>query len=234
MNSPLLTGLALGFFGSLHCVGMCGPIVLALPGKTALFSRFASLRLVYNLGRIFTYSWLGLVLGIFGKQLQLNGWQEIISVSTGVIILLFTLLPILSVRFKNVFQPGRLLGGILGDFLYKPTYAGQLITGMLNGLLPCGMVYLALAGALLVGDPLGSASFMAAFGTGTLPAMLAVALLGRQVLGNWRPWFRKLTPVIAVAMAILFILRGLSLGIPYVSPQLQAIPSTTSEAAVCH
>lgn len=232
MTTPLLTALALGFFGSLHCVGMCGPIVLALPGKSAAFSRFMGLRLVYNAGRVLTYAWLGLLLGLFGRQIQLSGWQSQLSIASGILILLFTFLPFLSARFKRVFQPGRLVTRFLGDILYKPTYPGQFVTGLLNGLLPCGLVYLALAGALLVSDPLVSSAFMATFGLGTLPAMLAVALLGRQLLGKFRPVFSKISPVIAVIMATLFILRGLSLGIPYISPQLTHPAQAQTE--VCH
>lgn len=232
MTTPLLTALALGFFGSLHCVGMCGPIVLALPGKSAVFTRFMGLRLVYNVGRIFTYAWLGLMLGLFGRQIQLSGWQAQLSIASGVLILLFTFLPFLSARFKRVFQPGQLVTRFLGDILYKPTFSGQFVTGLLNGLLPCGLVYLALAGALLVSDPLISSAFMATFGLGTLPAMLAVAVLGRQLLGKFRPIFSKISPVIAVIMATLFILRGLSLGIPYISPQLTHPAQAQTE--VCH
>lgn len=232
MNTPLLTALALGFFGSLHCVGMCGPIVLALPGKTSIFSRFLGLRLFYNFGRILTYAWLGLLLGLFGRQIQLSGWQAQLSVLSGLLILLFTFLPRLSWRFKSLLQPGNLVQRFLGDFLYQPNYAGQLVTGLINGLLPCGLVYLALAGALLVGDPFLSAGFMATFGLGTLPAMLAVALLGRQLLGKFRPIFSKISPVIAVIMATLFILRGLSLGIPYLSPQLKHPAQAQTE--ICH
>lgn len=232
MNAPYLTALALGFFGSLHCVGMCGPIVLALPGKSAIFSRFMGLRLIYNAGRVLTYAWLGLMLGLFGRQIQLSGWQAQLSITSGVLILLFTLLPLLSTRFKLHFQPGKLVGRFLGDILYKPTYGGQFVTGLLNGLLPCGLVYLALAGALLVGDPFVSTGFMALFGLGTLPAMLAVAMLGRQLLGQFRPLFSKISPVIALIMATLFILRGLSLGIPYISPQLTHPAQAQTE--VCH
>jgi hypothetical protein len=232
MTTPLLTALALGFFGSLHCVGMCGPIVLALPGKSSVFSRFMGLRLVYNAGRIITYAWLGLMLGLFGRQIQLSGWQAQLSIASGLLILLFTLLPHLSARFKTAFQPGRFVSQFLGDFLYKPNYGGQFVTGLLNGLLPCGLVYLALAGALLVGDPVVSAGFMVVFGLGTLPALLTVAILGRQLLGKFRPLFSKISPVIAILMAALFILRGLSLGIPYLSPQLTHPAQAQTE--VCH
>jgi uncharacterized protein len=234
MNTPLFTGLVLGFFGSLHCVGMCGPIVLALPGKNAVFSRFLGLRISYNLGRILGYSWLGLLVGLFGRQLQLAGLQETISISTGMLILVVTFFPMLSKRFHFDLGVSRLLHKLLGDLLHRPAYGSQLLTGLLNGLLPCGMVYLALAASLLLTNPLEGAAFMASFGMGTFPAMLAMAFAGRQLMSQWRPAFRRLSPVIATVMAVLFILRGMSLGIPYLSPELGQISSARTEAPVCH
>lgn len=234
MSIGWLGGLALGFFGSLHCVGMCGPLVLALPGKSARWRKFFTLRLLYNAGRILSYSWIGFLVGFFGSQLSLAGWQTQLSLIAGVLLLLLSLGQLFgkSIPLSNL--PGRFLGRFLGDSLYKATPGGQLLTGILNGFLPCGMVYLALAGALYLQNPLDSAVFMAAFGLGTLPAMLAVALVGRQLLGKWRLFFTRLSPVLGLAFGLLLLLRGLSLDIPYLSPQLPERPNQQIEAAECH
>lgn len=234
MSIGWLGGLALGFFGSLHCVGMCGPLVLALPGKSARWQKFLTLRLLYNLGRILSYSWIGFLVGFFGNQLSLAGWQTQLSVITGLLLILLSIGQFSgkSIPLSNL--PGSLLRRFLGESLYKATPGSQLFTGILNGFLPCGMVYLALAGALYLQNPLDSAIFMASFGLGTLPAMLAVALAGRQLLGRWRLLFTRLSPALGLVFGILLLLRGLSLNIPYLSPQLPTEPTQQIEAAECH
>ena len=93
-----LSGLALGFLGSLHCIGMCGPIALALPSQSKSKLSFYSGRLLYNLGRVITYSIMGLIIGLIGQKINLAGYQQIISVILGIAILIAVLLPS---RFKN-------------------------------------------------------------------------------------------------------------------------------------
>lgn len=226
-------GLLLGLAGSMHCVGMCGPLVLALPGKNGIFSRFLGLRLVYNLGRVLTYTWMGLLLGIFGKGIQLSGFQEVVSLATGALLLLWVIAPKIPAFSK---LPRFSLGWLtqwFGDIFYKPSAPSQFFTGMLNGLLPCGLVYMAIASALLVGDPTDSALFMAAFGMGTVPALLLVAILDRKILPSLRPLFQKFSTALVVVLAVVFILRGLGLGIPYLSPDTSTF-YTQEAPASCH
>ena len=108
-----------------------------------------------------------------------------------------------------------------------------LLFGLLNGLLPCGLVYAALAGAAATGGPLGGALFMAAFGLGTIPAMLAVSLAGRLITAPWRARFQRAVPVAMAVLAVLFIVRGLSLGIPYLSPDLSP-EAVAGGRSCCH
>jgi sulfite exporter TauE/SafE len=230
----LLAGLVLGFAGSLHCVGMCGPLVLALPGKKGAFGKFLTLRISYNIGRVFTYTWMGLLLGIFGKGLQLSGLQEVVSVVTGVLLLLWIAVPRLPFFQKLPKVSFGWLKDWFGDIFYKPRVASQFFTGILNGLLPCGLVYMAIAAALLVGDPTSSALFMAAFGLGTIPALLAVALLDRKVLPSLTPYFKKFSTALVVILAMIFILRGLGLGIPYLSPNTATFYQREAAAPTCH
>ncbi|MGV9012335.1 MAG: sulfite exporter TauE/SafE family protein [Flavobacteriales bacterium] len=102
---------------------------------------------------------------------------------------------------------------------------------MLNGLLPCGLVYIALAAALMQDGPLASAAFMVAFGLGTWPALIAVRLGGSMIPNGKRALFRRFQPYLVAAMGLLFVLRGSGLGIPYVSPVLYDVSTGVQD---CH
>ncbi len=223
----LWAGFLFGLLGSFHCVGMCGAIALALPGAAgASVGRYLTGRALYNLGRISTYATLGGLAGLLGQGLRLAGVQQGLSVVSGVLILLLVLVP---ARYSQ--RPAAALG--LGRPLawVKTTLAGQYqrpsaralyATGLLNGLLPCGLVYLALAGALSAPGVAGAAAYMGCFGLGTLPLMLGLSLSGRLVPLAWRTRMRQAVPYTAGLLAVLFIVRGLGLGIPYLSPPLPA------------
>ncbi len=216
------TGFLIGFLGSFHCVGMCGPIVLALPvGNSSNFQLVVS-RVFYNFGRIVTYSFFGLVFGFFGKGIQVAGLQKYASIVLGVVILLYYLTPS---KFKgklSVTAPYRAANNFVKKGFSKLTKNNSpfslFIFGIVNGFLPCGFVYVALAGAITTGGALSGAAYMALFGLGTTPIMLTTALFGAFLGAKLKHRMNKLIPVFAVALAIIFILRGLSLGIPYLSP----------------
>jgi uncharacterized protein len=214
----ILFGFTLGLVGSLHCLGMCGPIALSLPvkGGSSLL-RFSAI-LLYNLGRIITYSFFGLIAGFLGKIISISGFQQWLSILIGIVMLI---LLITSLKPSLPFA-GKLYSKIKSGFsalLSKRTLSSYLLLGVLNGALPCGMVYMAVAGAVATGDVLDSMLFMAAFGSGTLPLMLSVTWIGTFLKSRFQEFFRKLFPVTVGLMAILMILRGLDLGIPYLSPK---------------
>lgn len=100
--------------------------------------------------------------------------------------------------------------------------------GLLNGLLPCGLVYVACAGATATGHPWSGARYMLVFGAGTVPLMLAISLSGRLVPSALRLKLRQAVPICILLVAALLILRGLSLGIPYLSPDLSSGPGGSS------
>ena len=220
----IITALTLGLLGSLHCVGMCGPIALALPVvSNSTWSRVRGI-FTYNFGRAFTYTILGIVFGLLGKTFIIAGYQQALSISLGVLILLVLLMPLFnshSSKFTSViFKPVVKLKSALGKLFAKKSYSSLFSIGVLNGLLPCGLVYTAVAGAIAVADPIKAAGFMALFGLGTIPAMLGLSLAGQKISMGLRNNFRKASMVFVSAMAVLLILRGMNLGIPYVSPQL--------------
>lgn len=229
----LLTGFLIGLLGSIHCVGMCGPIILALPKSKSLVLS----RLTYNAGRIVTYSLLGLLFGLLGSRLEMIGLQQIISISLGVIILLAVITPA-SLRLNisgrlGLYKAVGMLKLGLGKLLKDHSMASMLGIGMLNGLLPCGAVYIGVTGSIAIGSPVDGMLFMAMFGLGTLPVMLGASLLGGFVNMNLRRKLTRLVPAISIILAAIFILRGLNLGVPYLSPKLESKQSGT-EQVICH
>ena len=220
----LWTALVLGLAGSLHCIGMCGPIAIALPiGPGSKFSYTVG-RLAYNIGRAVTYALLGLVCGFVGRTILMAGYQQVLSIALGILILLAVLLPSgLLAKITGMSFHARIVGrlqGLWARMFRKSSVSSLFVVGLLNGFLPCGLVYVALAGSIATTSPLYGAAYMAIFGLGTLPVMFAMAMLGRVVGVGFRNKLRKVVPVAGVLLAALFILRGLSLGIPYVSPKL--------------
>ncbi len=209
----------LGLVGSLHCVGMCGAIALALPHPGRGWTSFITGRLAYNLGRILTYSLIGAVFGLIGRSLALAGIQRWISIGAGVAILLG-----LVVSSRHTTPPlVRAVGWLknrLGSLLQQRSFSSLLLLGMLNGLLPCGLVYAAAAASLATGNLLSGVEYMAVFGLGTVPLMFGVSLSGKTLLAPFRLHLQKLIPVSLALVALLLILRGLSLGIPFLSPDL--------------
>lgn len=230
----LWAGFLFGLIGSFHCVGMCGAIALALPGAGQSHGRYVLGRVLYNLGRVTTYATLGAVAGGLGQGLQLAGWQQSLSLLSGLLILVLVVTPerYLS-RAAGALGLAPVLAKVknrLAYFYQQPTLSALYTTGLLNGLLPCGLVYLALAGALSAPGMAGGAAYMALFGLGTLPLMLALSLTGHLVPLVWRGRLRRAVPVLALGLAALFIVRGLGLGIPYLSPQLPAATATATPA----
>ncbi|RYF77482.1 MAG: sulfite exporter TauE/SafE family protein [Chitinophagaceae bacterium] len=226
----------MGAVGSLHCIGMCGPIAMALPLGNQTNGKRMLGGLLYNLGRMATYSWLGLVLGLAGDFLITPQVQSVFSIAFGVVILLFLLLPKAVKKRFTAASPAQ------GFFLQLRKHLGKLLSstsnsslfgiGLLNGLLPCGMIYLALTSSFLTGSAVKGSLFMAAFGFGTLPAMLAVVFFGSFINQKIRLNLRKAIPVFLACMAAMLLLRGLNLGIPYLSPSLPN--GSTPPEVLCH
>ena len=217
--------------GSFHCIGMCGPIAIALPKtKNLLLSR-----LLYNFGRVITYSMLGLLFGLLGSRLEMFGLQQIVSISLGVLIILTVVTPAAyRIKISNslgLYKPIGVLKMYFGRMFKSHTNTSMLVIGMLNGLLPCGFVYIGITGAIAVGSTLNGMLFMTMFGLGTLPVMLGASLIGSAININLRQKLTRLLPALSVALAVIFILRGLNLGIPYISPKLEHKPDTE---VICH
>ena len=218
----LLSGFIFGLLGSFHCIGMCGPIAFMLPvdrkNNTKRFFQIFS----YHIGRLFTYSLIGLIFGLLGKGISIFGFQQQLSILAGIFIILITLLPNL---FKKVNVANKISSIILkvksalGQELKRKGNDTFFLVGFLNGFLPCGLVYMAVLGALATSNTLNAVLYMTLFGLGTVPLMTAFVYLGNIINNNWKNKIRKIIPVVVVCIGVLFVLRGLELGIPFVSPK---------------
>jgi hypothetical protein len=239
----LITAFVLGLMGSFHCAGMCGPIAIALPlhGNTVPQKIFGGT--LYNIGRTLTYGVMGALFGMLGQGIQLIGFQQKVSVIMGALMIISVLFPKL---FKNQYRMdkswfsfvGKLKKTIAQMFSIR-SFQSLFFIGMLNGLLPCGLVYMAIAGAIGTGGVVEGSLYMILFGLGTIPMLLAISLAGNILSLAVRNKINKLIPVLVVVVGILFVLRGLSLGIPYLSPPKQKIEqkfekSLQSDAAELH
>jgi len=217
---------------------MCGPIAIALPVGAHARPTFVLGRFLYNAGRILTYAFLGMLCGWIGKTIMMAGYQQTLSIALGILILFAVLLP---TRLMALLTGQKLHARIIGQLqsIWTRLFARTSPTamfgiGLLNGFLPCGLVYVALAGAIGTGHPQTGALYMALFGAGTFPVMFVMSLVGRLVGSGVRRGLRRLVPVGAVALGVIFILRGMSLGIPYVSPKIQQNQAGEVTAECCH
>jgi sulfite exporter TauE/SafE len=219
----------IGLFGSVHCIGMCGPLAFAVPSFQNKWWLMVTDKVLYNMGRIITYSFLGLLIGFIGKQLWLSGLQQGVSLASGLLIIMAGFSRLFKIRLKD----NRVLSVLLSPVNRLLTYAlqhhaGHLVVGLLNGFLPCGFVYLALVGAINTSSPLASAQFMFWFGAGTFPLMLLATVSSGFAGPVIRRRINKAMPYLMVCLGCWFILRGMNLNIPYLSPQKQ-----TSGIAIC-
>lgn len=223
----IISALGLGFASGFHCIGMCGPIALSMGLTRRQGIRFYLQNLTYQFGRIFTYALLGACLGLIGTGFQMAGFQQYLSIFAGVVLIIMAVSSFggkdfaSKLPFFNQFLLKIKMS--LGKLLQKSDLRSRFLTGILNGFLPCGMVYMALTASLAAGGVLYSAFYMALFGLGTLPFMFGVVLVGGMVSQHFRARILRLVPLVMIVLGGLFVLRGLEIGIPYVSPKKQSL-----------
>ena len=218
MNFLIYTAFLLGLSGSLHCVAMCGPIALALPLTARERMSVWMQAVIYHAGRIMTYGVLGLLFGLLGQGVALAGWQKGLSIGLGIMILLGVFFSwSIEHQVVKIRPVSRLLEKLkkqLGKNLRLNTSGATFRVGMLNGLLPCGLVYVALFGAVSAGHFLTGGLYMIAFGIGTTPLILTLMIVGKRLPMVWRGYLQKLSPVLLTIVALLLIYRGIQLHIP--------------------
>ena len=232
----LYTAFILGLLGSLHCIGMCGPIAFMLPVSHENSTKKAGQIALYHAARLLAYALIGLIFGLIGKGLYIFGLQQQLSIIIGVVMILLVVIPTSLFNQYKLAQPIyrfiSKLKGQLGQAFKKKTADTFLTIGFLNGFLPCGLVYMAVFGALAMANAWQGSLYMVLFGLGTVPLMTAVIYFSKLFKGKFRTKIQKAIPVVIVIIGALFILRGLGLGIPYISPA--PVVEMASSAIECH
>jgi sulfite exporter TauE/SafE len=223
----LYSAFILGLISSLHCVGMCGPIAMMLPVDRTNEAKKVTQIITYHLGRLTAYSTIGLIFGLLGRGFFLSGMQQKTSVFIGIAMILIVLIPEKVFARYNFSKPVyRVISNIkstLGSQFKKKSYKSLFIIGLLNGFLPCGMVYVALFGAIAMQSASFGVLYMVLYGLGTIPLMTIVVYIHSLLKLTFRNKIQKAIPYVAILIGVLFILRGLGLGIPYLSPSTMSL-----------
>lgn len=224
-----ITGFLIGLLGSVHCLGMCGPIALAMHTQSGYKS------VIYNVGRVISYTSIGVVLGVVGSGASLFGMQQYLSIIAGIVVLMITFSPklqSLSIVIpwqKNILNP---LRKVLSSTRSKKSMVYYLTAGILNGLLPCGLVYMAVSASIVAGSIYDSMTTMIGFGLGTWPMMLGIGWGSLFMKNKIRSQFKYVIPVFSVLMGGILILRGMGMDIQYLSPLLTFV-NFDPEITVC-
>lgn len=232
----LISAFILGLLGSFHCVGMCGPIAFMLPVDQNNAYKKLSQITVYHFGRLLSYSIIGLVFGLVGEGFYLFGFQQQLSIAMGILMILVVIIPQNLFNKYNVSRPiYRLISKVkssLGKALKRKTADTFLTIGFLNGFLPCGLVYMAVFASIASGNSLNGSLYMVVFGTGTIPLMTSVIYFSYLLKNGIRKKIQKAIPALVILIGVLFIIRGLGLGIPYLSPE--PVYDVVSNRINCH
>jgi uncharacterized protein len=202
------TAIVLGFAGSLHCLGMCSPLAMAV---TNLSPNVILSRLLYNAGRIFTYGLFGAVVASIGLAYPLTRFQNLLSVVLGIALLVIAFAGISAVKVPFV---TRLLGHVsvvvkrmFSKYLHRKSHISTFLLGSLNGVLPCGLSFLALTYCLTLAGPINGFIFMIAFGIGTLPVMLGLTSVFYWLIARLKFDAGRMTTGMLILSGLLLIAR---------------------------
>lgn len=244
MTAIIFAGFILGLTSNFHCVGMCGPIALAIPLDRSSKIKTLMGALLYNGGRVLMYGILGLIVGSIGLTIETMGVLQWMSILAGVLMIAYAWR-----KYIHFIHPTLKFEGInhfvsknIGKLLKVKSNWKLIPMGMLNGILPCGMVFAGLFNAAIAGSMIDGGLGMIAFGVGTLPMMLAVSFFAGRLNSELRIKFNAIVPYLLTVVGLMIILRGMNLGIPFVSPKLnvaqeQVVTQNESpqlEMSCCH
>lgn len=232
----LYSAFIFGLISSFHCIGMCGPIAMMLPLDRNNEAKKISKIITYHIGKLTAYGSLGLIFGLLGRSFYLAGMQQQLSIIVGILMILIAIIPekvFAKYNFsKPVFKLITKIKSSLGQQFKNKSYKSLFTIGLLNGFLPCGMVYVALFGAIAMQNISLGVTYMLLFGIGTIPMMVAVSYASNLITFSFRGTLQKAIPYVAVIIGILFIIRGLGLDIPYLSPSNMSL--FVQPEANCH
>jgi uncharacterized protein len=220
----------MGILGSIHCIGMCGPLLLGIFNQSLSSKPYNYL--LFHLGKIVAYGIIGLGFGLIGKSLHLFLSQQHLSILTGSILLLYYVLGKwghVNAEFSSYASGIYRWIKLNTERMPLPKY---YLIGFLNGFLPCGLVYLAATSSLSSGHISKSILWMICFGLGTIPSLTFILWLSKKFQSRFNLFFHRIYQNLTLILAILLILRGLNLGIPYISPQYNSAEEKVSKC--CH
>lgn len=232
----LYTALIFGLISSLHCIGMCGPIAMMLPVDRNNPTKKAIQIMLYHAGRLTSYATLGLLFGLLGRGLYLAGIQQQISIVVGGLMIVLAIVPEKVFARYNFSRPiYNLISKVktsLGSQFKRKSPDALFTIGLLNGFLPCGLVYAALFGAIALQNVSLSVAYMLLYGLGTIPMMSAVVYISNFLSLPFRNKMQSIVPLVTVIIGLLFVLRGMGLDIAYISPS--NINLFVQSTANCH
>ena len=232
----LYSAFIFGLISSFHCVGMCGPIAMMLPVDRNNEAKKVTQIITYHIGKLTAYGILGLIFGLLGRSFYLAGMQQQLSIIVGVLLIVVALVPekiFAKYNFsKPVYKIISKVKSSLGQQFKNKSYKSLFTIGLLNGFLPCGMVYVAIFGAIAMQSVSLGVLYMLLFGIGTIPMLTAVIYISNVLSFSFRGTLQKIIPVVAVVIGMLFIIRGLGLDIPYLSPSNMSL--FVQSEANCH
>lgn len=220
----LYSALIFGLISSLHCVGMCGPIAMMIPvDKDNAVKKWLQIT-TYQIGRVTAYTSLGLLFGMLGAGFFLAGFQQQLSIVVGFLMIFIAIIPEKKLAQYNFSKPiYKIISDVktqLGLQFKKKSYKSLFLIGLFNGYLPCGMVYVALFGAMAMNNIFLGSLYMTLFGLGTIPLMMVLVNFLKTTQFSYYSKFQKIIPILIICIGILFILRGFGLDIPYISPSI--------------
>ncbi len=216
----MIGAFLIGLFGSLHCVGMCSPLMLSFTpnrGRNAFYSFF-----IYHFGRLVVYSVLGILFGIISSSVSFFAFQRYFSLILGIIIIAIFAFPRVRNQFEGWYYHSKFYQVIKSSLVKQ--FGGKskwLFSGVLNGFLPCGLVYLAAAGAMMTHSVLDGVQYMLLFGLGTIP-LLAVVKFGAGAFPKLLKSFNNLTTPIALIAGLMMVARGFLVSEPDVNQLIKA------------
>ena len=225
-----ITAFVLGLGGSLHCIGMCGPLVMSIPFEYVRYRRWSLLLFLF--AKAIGYGLIGLLFGSFGQLISIFNWQQTLSIVAGIFLLLITMLPYLKQQLTNNFG-FHFIHQVLQKFQHKQNLLFFFLLGLSNSLLPCGLLYTALAGATITLSATQGFLFMLMFGIGTMPMMLAMIVFKTKMNIRLRSKLKNTSYYFSMIMAVLLIVRGMNLGIPYLSPEVKLTPQKQAVVKCC-
>jgi uncharacterized protein len=232
----LYSAFIFGLISSLHCIGMCGPIAMMLPVDRSNPAKKVVQIMLYQIGRLSAYATLGLVFGILGRGFFMAGIQQQLSIAVGILMIVIAIVPekvFMKYNFsKSVYRAISKVKSSLGNQFKRKSPDALFTIGLLNGFLPCGLVYAALFGAIAMQNVTLSVTYMLLYGLGTIPMMSAVVYVSNILSFPMRSKMQKIIPIVTVFIGILFIIRGLGLDIPYLSPGTMSL--FVKANASCH